>query len=147
MAYLSVASSHFLPRWKNGAGFSPRPPAPSPSLVHRVRSSHSQLYPADNITSSFLYSTVWNPHWNPLKWWSPFYLWAWVRPFCEGHKMCRTQGYCDAWWGRAGGSTLNPKLRAATGISNTDFLSVTNFFAQKWGKPNIFRYFSWYFYR
>ena len=37
--------------------------------------------------------------------------------------------------------------RAATGIGNTDFLSVTDFFAQKGGKPNIFRYFSWGFYR
>jgi len=37
--------------------------------------------------------------------------------------------------------------RAATSIGNTDFLSVTDFFAQKRGKPNIFRYFSWYFYR
>ena len=37
--------------------------------------------------------------------------------------------------------------RAATGIGNTDFLSITDFFAQKGGKPNISRYFSWYFYR
>ena len=33
--------------------------------------------------------------------------------------------------------------RAASGIGNTDFLSVTDFFAQKGGKPNIFRYFFW----
>ena len=32
-------------------------------------------------------------------------------------------------------------FRAATGIGNTEFLSVTDFFAQKGGKPNIFRYF------
>ena len=38
-------------------------------------------------------------------------------------------------------------LRAASSIGNTEFLSVTDFFPQKGGKPNIFRYFSWYFYR
>ena len=38
-------------------------------------------------------------------------------------------------------------VRAATGIGNTYFLSVTDFFAQKGGKSNIFRYFSRYFYR
>ena len=37
--------------------------------------------------------------------------------------------------------------RAASSIGNTEFLSVTDFFLQKGGKPNIFRYFSWYLYR
>ena len=47
-------------------------------------------------------------------------------------------------WSQAG---YEVSCRAATGIGITDFLSVTDFFAQKGGKPNIFRYFSWYFYR
>ena len=42
---------------------------------------------------------------------------------------------------------LHLRSRAATSIGNTDFLSVTDFFAQKGGKSNIFRYFSRYFYR
>ena len=37
--------------------------------------------------------------------------------------------------------------RAASSIDNTDFLSVTNFFAQKGGTPNIFWYLFWWFYR
>ena len=37
------------------------------------------------------------------------------------------------------------KSRAASSIGNTDFLSVTDFFAEKGGKPHIFRYFSWCF--
>ena len=44
-------------------------------------------------------------------------------------------------------SLVRGKVRAATGIGNTDFLSVTDFFAQKEGKLNIYRYFSWYYYR
>ena len=33
---------------------------------------------------------------------------------------------------------LQKNSRAATSIGNTDFLSVTDLFAQKGGKPNIF---------
>ena len=36
-------------------------------------------------------------------------------------------------------------FRAASSIGNTDFFSVTDFFAQKGGNPHIFRYFSWCF--
>ena len=48
---------------------------------------------------------------------------------------------------RAARAAKNKKSRAATSIGNTDFLSVTDLFAQKGGKPNIFWYFSWGFCR
>ena len=51
----------------------------------------------------------------------------------------RTQPMQDSSYHQGRCPILNSHCRAATGIGNTDFLLVTDFFAQNGGKPNIFR--------